>query len=133
MFQKDLKSKFEKIFGFKKTTFDEAGESEQNVLFIEITDCVSRVQNGKVYAKVNGEIVVYSHLKDLPFGFFNKRIQGADKTLTKGLFFFDIDTNVEKSPTLSQNLSERRVKFLFLYEEQYDPNQGEITSLNFGG
>jgi hypothetical protein len=69
----------------------------------------------------------------MPFGYFNKRIQQADHSLTKNLFFFDIDLNPLNSPARLVNILERRVRFVYLYKAQYDPAHGELTSLNVEG
>jgi hypothetical protein len=36
------------------------------------------------------------------------------------------------SPARLQNIAERRAAFVYLYSAQYDPDQGELTSLTFG-
>lgn len=117
----------------KKTTFDIPTDQafEQDTLFIEINECNSRVTEGMAYAKVLGSLVVFSQFDKLQYGYFNKRIQTADHELTKNLFFFDIDTNALNSPARMQNLSERRTRFVYLYSGQYDPENGQLTSLTF--
>lgn len=133
MFKQDLKDRFKSIFGFPKVTFDAPSEAfEQDTLFIELNECQTRVTDKKVLAKVTGFIVVYAQAERLPFGYFSKRINQADPDLTRDLFFYDIDINVEKNRAMFQNLVERRTRFVFLYSEQYDPNKGELTSLSFG-
>lgn len=130
MFQAELKKRFEKIFGFKKTTYDAPSDSfEQDTLFIEITDCKTRPSEGKVYARVTGQLVAFSQNERLPYGFFSKRIEKAKHELTKDLFFYDVDRNVVSSPARLQNISERRTSFQFFFTAQYDPNLGELTTL----
>ena len=68
----------------------------------------------------------------LPFGFFAKRIENADPELTKNFFFFDLDANALNSPARLQDISEIRGRFVFLYSAEYDPNQGELTSIELG-
>lgn len=129
MFRADLKDKLERIFGFKKTTFGAASDQfEQDVLFVEIQSCKAKPGDGDISAKVTGKIVVYSQDNKMPFGFFNKRIEKADKALTKDFFFYDIDVNNESSPARLQNISERSCSFVFLFQTQYDPNLGHIES-----
>lgn len=131
MFRKELEARLHKIFGMKKSTFNAPSDAfEQDTLFIEIGNATNRVSQGKVYSRVTGQVVVFSQENKLTYGFFNKRIEQAGNALTKDLFFFDIDTNVESSPARLQNITERRTSFMFLYSAQYDPNQGHITSLN---
>lgn len=130
-----MAEKLSQIFGMRKTTFDApsvnstTGSFEQDTLFIEINEANSRVTEGMAYSKVYGSLVVFSQMDKMPFGYFNKKIQKADKAYTKDFFFFDIDLNPASSPARLQNISERRVRFVYLYSAQYDPAQGSITSL----
>ena len=134
MFRSELKEKLKDIFGFKKVTFSAPSESfEQDTLFVEIESANTRPSKGKkVYAKVSGNLVVFSHGAKLPFGFFSKRIEQADAELTSNFFFFDLDQNALNSPARLQDISEIRGKFVFLYSAEYDPNQGSLTSLSLG-
>jgi hypothetical protein len=106
------------------------GSMEQDTLFIDISECQSRITEGKQIAKVFGSLTVFSQVEKLPFGYFNKRIQQASHQLTKKFFFFDIDLNPSSSPARIQNIVERRVRFVYLYSAEYDPWQGELTSLD---
>ncbi len=131
-----MAAKLEGIFGFKKTTYDAPsannanGTFEQDVLFIEINEANSRVtQSGKAYSKVLGSLVVFAQMEKMPFGYFNKKIQQADPSLTGKFFFFDIDLNPASSPARIQNITERRLRFVYLYSGQYDPDHGELTGL----
>ncbi len=130
MFRKELISKLEDIFQFKKTTFDAPSESfEQDTLFVEISDVVCRISNGKSYAKVDGAVIVYTENDKLPYGFFNRKVELADKDLTREFFFFDVDKNAANSPARMQNISERRAKFVYLYSATTDLNLGQLTEL----
>lgn len=135
MFRSELQEKLSAIFGLRKTTFDAPsvnssnGSFEQDTLFIEINESNSRVTEGRAYAKVLGSLVVFSQMDKMPFGFFAKKIQQANHSLTKDFFFFDIDLNPVSSPARLQNITERRVRFVYLYSAQYDPAHGLITSL----
>lgn len=134
MFKKELRSNLEKIFGFQKSTLSDPSPAfEQDTLFIEITESVTRISQNKETAKVAGYLTVYSQDNKLPYGYFNKRIEQADLDLTKDFFFFNIDVNAANSSARFQNIHERRVDFVYLYSGQYDPNQGELTSVVFGG
>lgn len=132
LFRADLKSRFENIFGFRKVTFDAPNPetNEQDTLFIEIQEARTIARKGSANCKVTGYIVVYSQYDKLPFGFFAKKIAQAAPELTRELFFFDVDLNVEKNRGMTQNLVERRTRFVFLFQEQYDPNQGTMTGLD---
>jgi hypothetical protein len=135
VFRSELSHKLSQIFGFKKTTFDApsvnstSGSFEQDVLFVEINECSSRITNGKSYARVSGSLIVFSQVEKIPFGFFSKKIQQAESNLTKNFFFYDIDLNPANSPARIQNITERRIRFVYLYSAQYDPEHGSITSL----
>lgn len=126
MFRKSLKEKLERIFGLPKVTFDAPGETkEQEGVFIQIDDAVSRVKKGRAIVKAQGVIAIFANAEKLPFGFFNKRLENADASDTADLFFYDIDTNIK----YYQNLVERQCKFVYFFNQEYDPEAGEITSL----
>ncbi len=130
MFKAEMTKKLKGIFGVSKVTFDEPGDSfEQDCIFVEVQECFSNTGQGRASAKVAGALVMFSQNEKLPFGFFNKRLQNAKAELTKDFFFFDIDVDAKNSPARLQNISERRASFVYLYSAQYDPNQGEMTSL----
>lgn len=130
MFEKELKRRLEQIFGIPKVSFDLPGESlEQGVLFIDVSDARSCVKHERETAKVTGSIVIYSQADRLPFGFFSKKINQASAELTQGLFFFNMDENTKTQV----NLVERRCGFVFLYSGEYDPDNGELTSVEFEG
>ena len=134
MFRADLQRRIEEIFGFKKTTLNApSDEFEQDTLFIEVNfgnTKVSGKQGSQQTARVVGRLIVYSQDNRLPFGFFAKRIDRASKDTTKPFFFYDIDLDDPASPARIQNIHERTVSFVFLYESQYDPDKGQITELN---
>lgn len=134
MFRKELHTVMHKIFGLEKTTYSAPSDAfEQDTLFIEVQDVQSNAGEGKASCKVTGAVVIFSQGNKLPYGFFNKKIQQAKPEYKKDLFFFDIDTDAVNSPARIQNIHERRCSFIYLYKEQYDPNQGELTSVVFNG
>lgn len=134
MFRKEMGEKLKEIFGVKKVTFDQPGESyEQDTLFVEIEECLTRASHGRATAKVTGSVVIFSERDKLPYGFFAKRIAQAPGAATRDFFFFDTDVDALNSPARLQNISERRSRFVYLYSAQYDPNNGQITSVDFGG
>ena len=131
MFRKEMAARLSRIFGLTKVSYDEPGESfEQDTLFVEIEECLSRATEGKAYAKVTGSVVIFSQRDKLPYGFFAKRLAQAALADTKPFFFFDVDVDALNSPARMQNISERRARFVYLYSAQYDPNQGALTSLD---
>ena len=131
MFRTELQEKLKAIFGFKKVSFDSPGESyEQDTLFVDIQDCSSNAGHGKVTAKVQGSLTVYSERNKLPFGFFQKKIGQAKLELTENFFFFNFDRDIATSPARIVNISERRTEFVFLFSSQYDPDHGQLTELD---
>ncbi len=134
MFRADLSARLHRIFELSRVTFDAPSDAyEQDVLFIEIQDAETRTAQGKAIAKVSGSIVMYSQRDKLPYGFFIKKIAHAEASDTKPFYFYDTDTDALNSPARLINISERRCRFIFLYDEQYDPNQGQLTSIEFEG
>lgn len=133
MFKNDLQKRFERIFGFKKTTYLAPSDKfEQDTLFITVQTArtkVSDAEGGRETAKVTGFITVYSQDNRLPFGFFSKRINAADPSDTERLFFFDMEVDKADSPARLQNIHERSIGFVFLYDSQFDPDKGSLTSL----
>jgi hypothetical protein len=130
VFKAELLDKLSKIFLMTKTTYNAPSDShEQDVLFVDIEKATSRISQGKAISKVEGSLTVYSN--KLQFGYFNRKIEQAESELTKQFFFFDIDLNPATSPARVQNISERRTRFIYLYSGQYDPSQGELTSVEF--
>lgn len=130
MFRKPLEEKLKAIFGFKKVTYDAPSDAfEQDTLFIEVQQPRVKTSEGKAYARVVGQLVVYSQDNKMPYGFFSKRIEKAGNPLTKDFFFYDVDVNIENSPARTQNIAERRVSFIFFFTAQYDPSLGELTTL----
>jgi hypothetical protein len=128
MFKTELKTKLSNIFGLKRVTFDFPGEAkEQDILFINIDSVISSAGSGKAKAKVKGELSIFADTEKLPFGFFNKKINLALNADTIDLFFYEFDQNGE----YFGNLVERKVKFVYFYNKQYDPDQGLITSITF--
>lgn len=129
-----MAEKLSQIFGFRKTTFSApSSESdapyEQDTLFVQVEQARSRAGNGMFTAKIMGTLIVFTQMDKMPFGYFNRRIEQAHPSLTKDFLFFDIDLNPISTPAKIQNISERRVRFVYLYKAQYDPEQGELTSL----
>lgn len=130
MFRKELEDNLKKIFGFEKVSLNAPSDSfEQDTLFVQIDQPNTRTSEGKVYAKVYGQLIVFSQHDKLTYGFFNKRIEKADVALTKKFFFYDTDVNVENSNARMQNIHERRTSFVFFFTAQYDPKLGTLTTL----
>ena len=116
------------IFEVSKVSFDLPGESrEQDCLFIDIQSSKSSIKKTRENATVRGSILMYSNSEKLPFGFFLKKINQADEELTHDLCFF----NMEENTRTFQNIVERRCNFIYLYSNDYDPEGGTITSVEF--
>ncbi len=130
MFREKMKEDLTKIFKFKKTTFDAySAEFEQETLFIEVHDTHERMMEGKATARVVGELVYFSQVDKMKYGQVIKSIERAENIDKKKFFFYDIDKQNTSSQARLINIAERRISFVYLYEDQYDPDQGKITSL----
>lgn len=131
MFRKDLAERMHKIFRFKKTTTLAPSDAfEQDTLFIQINNPNARVTKNKITARVEGTLIVFSKANSLPFGYFTKSIEQAAPALKKNLHFSP-EIDVATSPARLQDIHERRVNFLYLYSGQYDPNKGELSTIEF--
>ena len=127
MIEDALKDKLQKIFKVKKVTLDLAGSSEeQECIFVNVTNCRPTIKDGQELAMVDGEAYINAVADKIPFGFFAKAIQQSDPALTKDIFFFDIESNTKRMG----NLVQRGFSFVYLYKGDYDPEHGELTSLN---
>jgi len=127
VFEKELETKFKKIFGIAKVTYDSPGEShEQGCLFIDIDSCKNSIKDGKAVAMVTGNVALYGPAPKMPFGFFSKAIRNAEVEFTKDLFFYDIETNTQRIGDIVQ----RGFSFIYFFRGQYDPAIGTITSIN---
>lgn len=133
MFEKTLEQKFQRIFGMKSVRFTAPipGEDviEQETLFVDIQQSLNNVSPAlkRQVSRVTGQILVHANVGKLPFGFFSKAIAAADPTDTADLFFF----NFERSRPAFQSIDERGLNFVYLFNGQYDPDQGSLTSLQF--
>lgn len=126
MFEQELADKFKRIFGVSKVTYDTPGESrEQDCLFIEIENARNEIKDGKAIGMATGNGVIFQKNQAIPFGFFSKAIAKADSSLTKDLFFFDIEANTQRY----RDLVQRGFSFTYFFNSQYDPSIGTITSV----
>lgn len=130
MFRKALESRLQVIFGFRKTTFEAPSDSfEQDTLFVEISDCKTRVMDARISAKVTGELVTYSRHDSHTYGALMKRLDKAPAQAKRDLFFYNVDRHIENSPASLVDIDERRTAFVFLFSAQHDPSLGAIISL----
>lgn len=114
-----LKSSVQEIFRFKKVTFDLPSDAnEQDTAFIQVTVADPKVRQGREYHRVSGVLRFYVQTDKMPIGLLMKRIQGADKELTKKFFFHSFE---EQNGTI-QNVVEKTIGFEFFYEQQYNPS-----------
>ncbi len=131
MFKKEMIEKLGNIFKFKKNTFDfYSTEFEQDTLFIEVVDCHERITDGLATAKIVGELVYFSQVDKIKYGQMIKSIEKASPIDKKNFFFYDIDKQNTSSQARMINIAERRISFVYLYEGQFDPDKGTITSLD---
>ncbi len=127
MFEASLKEKLKLIFDFDKVTFDDPGEAEeQECIFIQVDKSQAKIAPPWQSCKVDGKITVYCNADKMPFGYMMKKIQESDPANTADLFFFD----QEESQNRFQNIVARTMSFVYFYKSQYNPEVGEITSIN---
>lgn len=118
--------KLKRIFDLQKVTFDRPGESnEQRGLFIDVERADIRIRDGKQISRVVGVIRAFAPSDELPFGYFGKRIAEADADDTHSFFF-----GPEENVGVFRNVAERKFDFTFLFDSQYDPSIGTITSID---
>lgn len=128
MFEAELKERLERIFDFKKTRFDDPGESlEQECLFINVESARCDIKDGQEGALVRGQGYVYANFDKLPYGYFNKKLRNASIGDLQKFFFHEIDHN----SGVTNNIVRRSFRFVFYYKAQYDPRIGRITSVEF--
>lgn len=126
MFEAELKEKLQRIFGVRKATYEQPSEAkEQEVIFISIETATSKVTQGLGVAMAQGSFSIFASSEKMPFGYINKRINLAANSDTKDFVFYNIDENQK----YFGNLVERKSSFTFFYRGDYDPNQGDLTSI----
>lgn len=130
MFKEQLKADLEKIFGFKKTTFEAPSDTyEQDTLFVEIVECRTRATQGTVYAKVSGILVTYSN--KIPFGYMTKRVGLPQSLEAAKNFFIEPEREIAMSAARLLNIAERRTNFTFLYQAPYNPATDSMEGIDF--
>lgn len=130
MIEAKLQSLFEKIFDFKKTTFNAPSDSqEQECLFIEIDTVRTNVKDNTVESKVTGKASVYAPSDKLPVMYLAQKIRAANPSLTKDLFFYDFEQNFP----MEVNIVKRGFGFVYLFSGQYDPHNDNIESIDIEG
>ncbi len=127
MFESELSEKFKRIFDFGNVTFAAPADDaqEQEVLFVDVQKPRFRISDSIVRARIQGVCTVFAPSTKLTYGYFMRRISGADATDTKDLFFFDI----EDSEPQFQDIVKRSFSFEYKFRSQYDPALGTITSI----
>lgn len=125
MIEQKIEDHFKAIFGVKKVSFDEPGEShEQDCLFVEIENSRNQPKDGHLVAQVSGKAMMIATNDKLPLGFFSGKIDKA-KEHTKDFFFSDFETNTRRF----RNLVQRGFSFVYFFDGQYDPDLGTIESV----
>lgn len=126
MFEADLAERLERIFDFRKVSFDVPSESrEQESMFVQIENAHVTIKDKIQKARVTGKIRVFASHDKLPYGYFAKRIAGADIEDTECFFFSEIDDNSGQF----LNIAERSANFVYFFSSQYNPELGTMTSI----
>lgn len=127
MFKKSLSAKLKRIFDIDKVSYDEPSESqEQEALFVLVEKSKNTIKEKKEIAFVQGKVLVFGSADKMPYGYFSKKIQEADAADTRDLFFYD----AEENKGTFKGIAERSMSFIYLYENQYNPERGTMTSIN---
>ncbi len=131
MFKKEMERRLKSIFGIEKVTFSAPSPDapEQDTLFVEIDSSRPRPYGkDRISCKVTGKLVMYSQAERLTFGFFSRKLEQA-VTEDSAPFIFMPEVDVAGSQARYQNIHERVLPFIFLYDAQYDPDRGSLTEI----
>jgi hypothetical protein len=125
--ESSLTEKLKRIFKLDKVSFDLPGESqEQEGIFIAVERDHAKVVDKREIHRVQGKLSIFASSNKLPFGYLAKAIAAARAEDVRPLFFF----NFEENKGTIGKICERSLEFIFLFDSQYDPNLGTITSVN---
>lgn len=129
MVEKSLIEKLQRIFDFKKSTYNapDPEEIEQETLFIRIESTTPSIKEGKEIYKVVGQAFMVAPRARYAVGYFAKRIEQADNADTKDLFFYEMEENLP----VYMNLVRRGFSFVYFFSGDYDPDHGTITSIEY--
>lgn len=129
MFRKDLAASLKKIFDlpvrFDFTADTGADPKEQETIFCQIDKASVNVKSKRAIAHVEGRIKVFANADKLPYMYFSKKLEAAPIELTRPFFFHEGEENAG----LFENIVLRSMSFVYLFDGQYDPETGSITSL----
>lgn len=125
MFETEMAARLKRIFDFDKVSYDRPGESrEQEGLFIDVEKADVRIRDGRQIVRAEGVIRVFVNKDKMSYGYLAKSIAEADLEDTRGFFF-----GPEENSGNFRNIAERKFDFTFLFDSQYDPAIGTITSI----
>ncbi len=127
MFEKTLEDKLKKIFKVKKVTYAQPGDSkEQECVFVTVENPRCTFKDGRSIARVTGTIMIQGNSDKMPFGYMAKAWAESSAADKKDLALFEIELNDK----YYQNLVQRTASFVYFFSSQYDPNIGNIESIN---
>ena len=124
--EKQMQSQLHSIFDLPVSFQKPSDAQEQEGVFIEIERSVNRIKDAREIARVTGKISIFAYTKKLPIGYLSKHIARANPSDTQGFFFHEFEEN--KGTFL--DIAERGASFVYLFNGQYDPDIGTITSIN---
>lgn len=126
MFEQALSDKFRRIFLVEKVTYDLPSDvEEQECLFVEVESCRSSIKDSRALARVTGSAFIFGNTEKLPYGFFAKKIKEAELDDVRNIFFFEIEDNGNRY----RNIARRAFSFIYFFDSEYDPDQGELTAI----
>lgn len=120
-----MAARLKRIFDLDKVSYDLPGESqEQEGLFISVDKAHCKTVDARQIAKVEGKLTVYAEAGKMPFGYLAKQLAKADLADVRGFFF-----GPEENEGTFMTIVKRSFAFTFLFDSQYDPDIGSITSI----
>lgn len=130
MFKKALEADLKIIFGVKKVIFSDVDTaSEQDIVFVSVSNAIVKVTDNKATARVYGDIKIKASIEKMQTGFFQKCIDKAPHKI-RGRFFF---TRVNQNRPLSfmeKQFNCPMSDFVYFYREEYNPVKVKILFLN---
>lgn len=128
MFEAQLKEDLTVIFKAQKVTFDQPSSiKEQDFLFVDVEQPKITFRDKVVRCKVSGKCTMFGNAEKLTFGYFARCIAAAPASLNRRFHFSEIDANTK----YVNNLVQRDFSFVYFFEDEYDPDTGEVTSVEF--
>ncbi len=123
-----MQEQLKRILDLDKVTFDIPGESqEQEAAFIQVETAQTRLVDKRQIARVTGTLRIFANSEKMPYGYLSKQLAKAASSDTRSWTFHKFDEN----RGTYRNIVERLATFTYLFDSQFDPSLGTITSVDF--